>query len=65
MAKTQSILACRHGHDGQLKFKLSIRTDKNGDFSDFERGMVVGVRQAGLGIFINRRRMVLKMKTIQ
>jgi len=33
-----------------LKFKLSIRTGKQGDLSDFERGMVVGARQAGLSI---------------
>lgn len=46
MAKTLSIQACRHGHDGQLKFILSIRTEKKGDLSDFEHGMVVGVRQA-------------------
>ncbi len=33
-----------------LKFKPSIRTGKKGDLSDFERGMVVGARRAGLSI---------------
>jgi len=33
-----------------LKFKPSIRTGKKGDLSDFEGGMVVGVRRAGLSI---------------
>ncbi len=31
-----------------LKFKLSIRIGKKGYLSDFERGMDVGARQAGL-----------------
>ncbi len=33
-----------------LKFNLSIRKGKKGDLSDFERGMVVGGRRAGLSI---------------
>ena len=33
-----------------LKFKPSIRMGKKGDLSDFERGMVVGARRAGLSI---------------
>ncbi len=33
-----------------LKFKRSIRTGKKGDLRDSERGMVVGVRRAGLSI---------------
>ncbi len=33
-----------------LKFKPSIRMEKKEDLSDFERGMVVGGRQAGLSI---------------
>ena len=33
-----------------LKFKLSFRMGKNGALSDFERGMVVGARRAGLSI---------------
>lgn len=33
-----------------LKFKPSIRIGKKGDISDFERGMVVGARPAGLSI---------------
>ena len=33
-----------------LKFKSSIRMGKKGDLSDFERGIVVGARQAGLSI---------------
>ncbi len=36
--------------DDLLKFKPSIRMGKKGDLSDFERGMVVGARQAGLSI---------------
>ncbi len=36
--------------DDLLKFKPSIRTGKKGDLSDFERGMVVGARRAGLSI---------------
>ncbi len=42
--------ATRCGEDDLLKFKPSIRTGKKGDLSDFERGMVVGVRQAELSI---------------
>ncbi len=34
-----------------LKFKPSIRTGKKGDLSDFERGMFVGARRAGLLIY--------------
>uniref|UniRef100_A0A9J8DEC8 Uncharacterized protein n=1 Tax=Cyprinus carpio carpio TaxID=630221 RepID=A0A9J8DEC8_CYPCA len=41
---------CRRGKDDLLKFKLSIRMGKRGDLSDFERGMVVGARWAGLSI---------------
>ncbi len=33
-----------------LKFKPSIRMGKKGDLSDFERGMVVSARRAGLSI---------------
>ncbi len=33
-----------------LKFKPSIRMGKKGDLRDFERGMVVGARWAGLSI---------------
>ena len=33
-----------------MKFRQSIRTGKIGDFSDFERGMVVGAGWAGLSI---------------
>ncbi len=36
--------------DDLLKFKPSIRMGKKGDLSDFEWGMVVGVRRAGLSI---------------
>ncbi len=39
-----------HGEDDFLKFKPSIRTGKKGDLSDFERGMVIGARRAGLSI---------------
>ncbi len=50
MAATQCIQASRCGEDDLLKFKPSIRMGKKGDLSDFERGMVVGARQAGLSI---------------
>ena len=33
-----------------LKLKPNIRMGKNGDVSEFERGMVVGARRAGLSI---------------
>ncbi len=52
MAATQCIQASRCGEDDLLKFKPSIRTGKKGDLSDFERGMVVGDRRAGLSISI-------------
>ncbi len=43
-------MAARCGEDDLLKFKLSIRMGKKGDLSNFERGMVVGARRAGLSI---------------
>jgi len=46
MAASQCIYACRHGQDYLLKFKLR----KNGDLSDYECGMVVSVRWAGLSV---------------
>ncbi len=33
-----------------MKFKPSLRMGKKGDLSDFERGMAVGARRAGLSI---------------
>ncbi len=39
-----------HGEDDLLKFKPSIRKGEKGDLSDFESGMVVGARRAGLSI---------------
>ncbi len=50
MAAAQCIWESRCGEDDLLKFKLSVRTGKKGDLSDFERGMVVGARRAGLSI---------------
>ncbi len=50
VAATQCISAHRHGQDDLLKFKPSIRMGKKGDLSDFECGMVVGARRAGLSI---------------
>ncbi len=50
MAATQCISASSCGEDDLLKFKPSIRMEKKGDLSDFERGMVVGARRAGLSI---------------
>ncbi|KAI5098099.1 hypothetical protein C0J45_11826 [Silurus meridionalis] len=46
----QAKKACRHGQDDLLQFKPSVRMGNKGDLSDFERGMVVGARQAGLSI---------------
>lgn len=42
MAATQCILACTHGEDDLLKFKLSKRMGKKGHFSDSECSIVVG-----------------------
>ncbi len=50
MAATQCIQISRFSEDDLLKFKPSIRMGKKGDLSDFERGMVVGTRRAGLSI---------------
>ncbi len=49
MAATQCIYASRCGEE-DLKFKPSIRMGKKGILSDFESGMVVGARRAGLSI---------------
>jgi len=46
----QQLNASRCGEDDLLKFKPSIRMGKKGDLSDFECGMVVGARRAGLSI---------------
>ncbi len=50
MAAAQCIWESRCGEDDLLKFKPSIRTGKKGDLSDYERGMIVGSRWAGLSI---------------
>ncbi len=50
MAATQWIKASRCGEDDFLKFKPSIRMGKKRDLSDFERGLLVGARRAGLSI---------------
>ncbi len=50
MSATQCILASRCGEDDLLKFKPNIKMGKKRDLSDFERGMVVGVRRADLSI---------------
>ncbi len=50
MAATQCILASRCAEDDLLKLKPSIRMGEKGDLSDFERGMFVGDRRAGLSI---------------
>ncbi len=52
MAATQCMWASRCDEDDFLKFKPSIRMGKKGDLSDFERGMVVCARRAGLSIWI-------------
>ncbi len=41
---------CRHGQDNLLKFKPSIGMGKKGDLKNFEHGIVVGNRWAGLSI---------------
>ncbi len=48
----QQLNAFRHrcDEDDLLKFKPSIRMGKKEDLSDFERGMVVCARWAGLSI---------------
>ncbi len=46
----QQLNASRCAEYDLLKFKPSIRMGKKGDLSDFERGMVVGARRAGLSI---------------
>ncbi len=46
----------RFGEDNLLKFKPSNRMGKKGDLSDYERGMVVGARRAGLNIKKKKRR---------
>lgn len=35
-----------------IKFKLSVKMGKKGDISNFERGMVIESRQAGLSISV-------------
>ncbi len=52
MAATQCIYASRGGKDDLLKFKPIIRMGKKGDLIDFECGMVVGARRAGLKLQI-------------
>lgn len=42
--------ACRHGQEVQLLFRPNIRMGKKCDLSDFDREMIVGVRQGGLSI---------------
>ncbi len=43
-------LGTRCGEDDLLKLKPSLRMGKKGYLSDFERGMVIDVRRAGLSI---------------
>ncbi len=50
MVETPCIEASRCSEDDFLKFKPSIRMCKKGDLSDFEHGIVVGARWAGLSI---------------
>ncbi len=64
MAAAQCIYASRCGEDDLLKFKLSIRMGKKGDLSDFERGMVVGARRAGLSISTTADRLGFSQTTI-
>ncbi len=56
--------ASRCGEDDLLKFKPSIRKGKKGDLSDSERGMVVGVRRAGLSISKTADQLGLSRTTI-
>lgn len=43
MAAAQYIQGCRHSQDNLLEFKMNIRMGKKGDFTEFERSIVVGV----------------------
>lgn len=51
MKAALSVYVWRNGEDDLLKFSLSIRMRKNGDFSDSEQGVVVGATLAVLSIF--------------
>ncbi len=64
MEATQCIYASRCGEDDLQKFKPRIRTGKKGNLSDFERGMVVGARRAGLSISNNADLLGLSRTTI-
>jgi len=46
----QCIYGCGPGQDNLLNSKLNVRMGKKGDSSNFEHGMVVGARRAGLSI---------------
>lgn len=48
MGVTQCIYSCRH--DNTLKFTLSTRMGKKGRLNDFERGVIVRARWAGMNI---------------
>jgi len=46
----QCIYGCGPDQDNLLNSKLNVRMGKKGDLSNFESGMVVGARWAGLSI---------------
>ena len=46
----QQLNACRHGQEVQLFFRPNVRMGNKNDLSDFDHGMIVGVRQGGLNI---------------
>jgi len=46
----ECIKECGPGQDYLLNSKLNVRMGKKGDLSNFESGMVVGARRAGLSI---------------
>jgi len=50
MAVASMHLGCGPGQDNLLNSKLNVRLRKKGDLSNFECGMVVSARWAGLSI---------------
>lgn len=53
MAATQGTDACRHGQDGLLRYKPSIRIGKKGDLSDIAWLLVPGWSEYFQKLLIN------------
>ena len=49
VAATKCIQTCRRDQEVELSFRPIVRMGKKCDLSDFDRGMVVGAWQGGLG----------------